>query len=40
MAYFEDAESDPPLMLHFDVSWEKVKDFFRQEVEKLAYRYI
>lgn len=40
MAYFEDAESDPPLVLHFDASWEKVKDFFRQEVERIAYRYI
>ncbi|MCX6715909.1 MAG: nucleotidyl transferase AbiEii/AbiGii toxin family protein [Candidatus Taylorbacteria bacterium] len=40
MAYFEDAENDPPLTLHFDASWEKVKDFFRLEVERLAYRYI
>ncbi|MFA6602058.1 MAG: nucleotidyl transferase AbiEii/AbiGii toxin family protein [Candidatus Paceibacterota bacterium] len=40
LAYFEDAESDPPLMLHFDVSWEQVKAFFISEVERLAFNYV
>lgn len=40
LAYFEDAENDPPLILHFDVSWDKVKKFFTEEVEKLAFKFV
>ena len=40
LVYFEDAESDPPLMLHFDANWEQVKKFFIEEVEKLAFKFV
>ena len=40
LAYFEDAESDPSPVLHFDVSWEKVKKFFIEEVKRIAFNYV
>ncbi|MCX6719406.1 MAG: nucleotidyl transferase AbiEii/AbiGii toxin family protein, partial [Candidatus Taylorbacteria bacterium] len=40
LAYFEDAESDPPLVLHFDASWEQVKKFFIEEVERIAFKFV
>jgi len=40
LAYFEDAEGDPPLMLHFDVSWNQVKLFFTDEVKRLAFKFV
>ncbi|MEK7610012.1 MAG: nucleotidyl transferase AbiEii/AbiGii toxin family protein [Patescibacteria group bacterium] len=40
LAYFEDAESDPPLVLHFDASWDQVKQFFTEEIEKIAFKYV
>jgi len=40
LAYFEDAESDPPLILHFDASWDKVKKFFVEEVERIAFNFV
>lgn len=40
LAYFEDAESDPPLMLHFDADWEQVKKFFTEEVKRMAFKFV
>lgn len=40
LIHFDDAENDPPLLVHFDVSWEKVKEFFRSEIEKIAFKYV
>ncbi len=40
LVYFNDAESDPTLMLHFDVSWEQVKKFFTEEIEKIAFMFV
>ncbi len=40
LAYFEDAENDPPLLLHSDVSWKEVKKFFTEEVKKIAFKFV
>ncbi|MBI2096409.1 MAG: nucleotidyl transferase AbiEii/AbiGii toxin family protein [Candidatus Taylorbacteria bacterium] len=40
LVYFEDAESDPPLMLHFKISWKEVKKFFNEEINKIAFKFI
>ncbi len=40
LVYFEDAENDPQLVLHFDVSWEEVKKFFIEEIEKIAFKFV
>lgn len=36
MVYFEDAEQDPMPTLLFDTSWERIKTYFRSEVQKIA----
>lgn len=40
LAYFDDAEADPPLILHFDASWETVKIFFTEEVKRIAFKFV
>ncbi len=36
LQFFEDAEKSPPLDMLQQVEWERVKDFFRQETERLT----
>ncbi len=40
LVYFKDAESDPPLMLHFDASWDRVKKFFTKEIKRIAFKFV
>ena len=36
LAYFDDAEKDPPLQMLADCSWRKVRAFFTKQVDELA----
>jgi len=36
MLYFEDAEEDPMPKIHFDADWKTIKQYFKQEVPKIA----
>ena len=40
LVFFEDAESDPMPVLHFEVKWEDVKKFFQTEVPRIAKKII
>ncbi|MFA6404407.1 MAG: nucleotidyl transferase AbiEii/AbiGii toxin family protein [Candidatus Paceibacterota bacterium] len=40
LAYFDDAEVDPPLVLHSEIEWKKVKTFFVEEIKHLAFKFV
>lgn len=40
LVYFDDAENDPEPEINFPIDWERVKEFFRQEVPVITRRLI
>lgn len=40
LCFFEDAEHDPPVVTPTPVAWDRVKAFFRSEVQALTRRYL
>jgi hypothetical protein len=40
LVYFEDGEEDPEPVIHFSATWDRVKQFFRNEVARIALQII